>query len=158
MADQVWLTPAGRAQAQAELARLVELERPAMGLRLREARADGGEPGENLALAAAQDEQAQLEARIARIEDRLRRAVIIAPVDGSRVVVGSRVLVLDLASDIERWYTIVGVDEAAPSEGRISDRSPLGQALLDAEPGERRELVSPKGARIVEVRAIETDA
>jgi transcription elongation factor GreA len=154
MADEVWLTATGRARVQAELEHLITVERPAMGTRLRDARADGGEPGENLALTAAQDEQAQLEARIARLEDRLRRATTIVPVTDGSVSLGSTVLVADQTNNTERWYTLVGVDEAAPSEGKISDRSPLGQALLGAHVGDTCMLHSPRGERAVIVLEI----
>ena len=91
-----------------------------------------GDISENAEYDQAKNEQGQLEAEIAKLEDMLRNAKIIDEneITTDKVSVGSKVKVLDIEFDEEMEYTIVGSAEANPYSGRISNESPVGRALL----------------------------
>jgi transcription elongation factor GreA len=146
------LTAAGLASLREELDRLVRIERPAVIERVKHAR-ELGDLRENAEYHAAREEQSFLEGRIRHLDERIRTAVIIeGAVDGS-VVIGSTVT---LEHDGERSeLTIVGSTEADPAQGRISQVSPVGRALLGHRAGDEVVVRTPGHEaryRIVEVR------
>jgi transcription elongation factor GreA len=104
---------------------------------------------------AIREEEAVLDARIARLEDMLTRATVVEPVDGHESVgVGSEVVVFDLDTGEERDYVLDSA-HGAPGTPHVSPRSPVGRALLGLRAGERVRIQLPSGrVRELELREI----
>lgn len=116
-----------------------------------------GDLSENAEYDEAKNEQAQVEERIAKLENMLRKAVIIdeSQIDSNIVTVGSTVKVHDTDFDEEVEYTIVGSAEADPYNGKISNESPVGRAFIGKQKGEEVEVQVPNGVviyKILEIR------
>lgn len=145
------LTKAGHKELQTELEEL-KSRRGEIADKIATARAFG-DLSENAEWDAARDEQAQVESRIAEIEDILMNASIIKPKAGSSIAVGHTVkLENEKGKTVE--YCLVGSVEADPLEGKISDESPTGQALLGKKQGESVTIDTPSGQityKIVEI-------
>lgn len=144
----VYLTAEGLDKLKKELEYLKFEKRSEIAERLRLA-IQMGDLSENADYAATKEEQSFVEGRIRDLEDSLRRAKLITgegPRD--RVRVGCRVTVVEEGSDEEETYHIVGVHEANPSAGRISNESPFGRALLGAKVGQRVAVEVPRGEPI----------
>lgn len=147
MADRdVFLTAEGLKKLENELDELKTVRRKEIAERIKQALAFG-DISENSEYDEAKNEQAQLEERIAKLEMVLRNAKLIDDEEISTDVVsiGSRVVVNDLEYDEEMEYTIVGSAEANPFEGKISNESPVGSALLGKRKGDIVEVQVPDG-------------
>ncbi len=142
----VFLTAEGLKKLENELDELETVKRKEIAERIKQALAFG-DISENSEYDEAKNEQAQLEERIAKLEMVLRNAKLIDEEDITTDVVGvgSRVVVNDLEYDEEMEYTIVGSAEANPFEGRISNESPVGNALLGKKVGDIVEVHVPDG-------------
>ena len=107
-----------------------------------------GDLSENAEYTEAKNKQAENETAIARLMDEIKNSEVVADEDIStdRVSVGITVVVKDLDSDRELTYSIVGVHESDPLHHRISDESPIGAGLLNAQVGEVRDIEVPSGA------------
>ena len=152
---EVPVTKEGLERLQAELQELREVRRPAIVAALAEARSHG-DLRENAGYDAAKHDQAMTEKRIADLDALLRQAVVLEEnTTGNRDIVriGSTVVV-DVEGDEER-YTIVGAIEAKPTQGLISNESPVGKALLGLRPGEIAVAAAPHGAMQIRVLRIE---
>lgn len=127
----VFLTPEGLKKIEANLDNAKTIKRKEVAEKIKQALAFG-DISENAEYDQAKNEQGQLEAEIAKLEDMLRNAKIIDEneITTDKVSVGSKVKVLDIEFDEEMEYTIVGSAEANPYSGRISNESPVGRALL----------------------------
>jgi len=137
------LTAEGAERLQAELTELTEVRRPEVIARIRSAK-ELGDLKENADYHAAREEQSFLEGRIQALEARLRDAVIaVVPSAGSAANLGSKVTVEVDGDEME--YTLVGSAEADPSSGRLSVLSPVGKALVGAEPGADVMVQTPRG-------------
>ncbi|QHL91023.1 transcription elongation factor GreA [Sphingomonas changnyeongensis] len=138
-----------------DLHRLKTVERPQVIDAIEEARAHG-DLSENAEYHAAKERQGQIEAEIARIEDRLSRAQIIDPTElsGDKIVFGATVTLLD-EDDKPVRYQIVGETEADAKLGRISYNSPLGRALIGRKVDDEVEVTVPSGDRYYLVSKIE---
>lgn len=146
------LTPEGRAALEAELRRLVEVERVEVIARIQIARSLG-DLSENADYESARHDQSFIEGRIAALEQTLRDSLTIErPVGAERIVLGSTVTIE--SPEGAETYTIVGPAEARPAAGRISDLSPIGHALLGHAIGDTVEVAAPGGAFRVRVTAI----
>lgn len=143
--SESFLTTEGAARLRAELQELIEVKRPEIARRLREA-IQMGDLSENADYIMAKEDQAFLEGRIQELTQLLSRATIIG--DGaapaSAVSMGSRVTVQESGQDPET-FVLVGAKEADPRAGRISNESPLGRALLGKRVGEMAEFETPAG-------------
>ena len=106
-----------------------------------------GDLSENAEYDEARNEQAKVEARIKDLEDLIANAAIVdeTKIDTSIVSVGSTVKVLDYDMDMEVEYTLVGSNEASPSEFKISDQSPIGRALIGSRAGQELSILTPGG-------------
>lgn len=146
---EIILTSAGYKELEDELKDLKLNKRTEVVEAIKEARSHG-DLSENSEYDAARDEQAQLEARIQELEYKLEHAVIS---DGAtdRVAVGSTVTVLYEDDDEEVEYKIVGGLEADPFENKISNESPIGQAIIGAKVGDVIAVTSPNGSYNVKV-------
>ena len=141
---KVEVTAEGR-QALADEFETLKAQRPQVREEIREAMLDK-DFRENAPLDAAKEKQAHLESRIREIDETLKHAVIVAVGDGgSRVRVGSTVEVTNLSSGATLRYTIVGAHEGNAAEGKISNASPIGRALLDRSRGEEVSVSVPAG-------------
>lgn len=150
---EFYLTKDGIARLKSELEDLVKKQRPQVALQLKEAK-EMGDLSENASWDTAKDHQAFIEGRISEVELILRNAVVIqAPKTSSRVNIGSTVH-LEIENG-KQVYTIVGSTEANPSEGKISNESPIGQALMGKTKGEQIEMNVPSGTMTYRIAHIE---
>ena len=151
--NATYLTAAGKRKLEEELDYLRTVRRSEVASHIKQAKEDG-DISENAGYETAKDEQAFVEGRIRTLEVLLSRAQIIeAPRSRGAVSVGSTVTVVEEGGKPEA-FQIVGPPESDPSEGRISDQSPLGRSLLGREAGDRVLVRSPGGTRqfqIIEV-------
>ena len=134
------ITVEGRQELEKELAQL-KGRRGEIADRIAEAR-DYGDLSENAEYDSAREEQGVVETRIAEIEDILMNAEEIKAKKGGKIHLGSRVT---LKNGITREYTIVGPVEADPVNGKISDQSPIGLALMGKSEGDQVTISTPKG-------------
>ena len=115
-----------------------------------------GDLSENSEYDEARNDQAKNEARIKVLEELIENAVILdeSSIDTSIVSLGSAVKVLNLNVNIESTYDLVGSNEANPMEGKISDQSPIGSALIGKKSGDEVTVEVPNGTvrmKILEV-------
>lgn len=151
MPERVPMTPRGAEKLKEELARLKE-ERPKISREIGVAR-EHGDLSENAEYHAAKERQGMVEARIKDLEDKLSRAEVIDPsrLSGSRVRFGATVTLLNLDTDEEATYQIVGADEADIDSGSISVSAPLAHALIGKEAGDEISITLPAGKRRYEI-------
>jgi len=150
------LTARGAQKLRKELERLKSVDRPQVIEAIAEARGHG-DLKENAEYHAAREQQGFIEGRIKEIEGKLSNAEIIdvASLAGrSKVVFGATVELLDLDSDDEVTYQIVGDGEADIGQGLISVSSPIARALIGKEEGDVAEVQAPGGQREYEIVAI----
>ena len=145
MENEIYLTKDGYKALQEKLDYLKSTKREEISKKIGVAR-EFGDLSENSEYDAAKEEQAQVEAEIAEIENKLRFGKIInqKKLDTSKVNAGCFVKLLDLDFDDEFEYQIVGSTESDPSKGIISNESPVGQALLGKKVGETVQIVLPQ--------------
>jgi transcription elongation factor GreA len=152
---RVYLTRDGRDRLQAELDTLIGVTRLEVARRIAQAK-DLGDLSENSEYEAAKQEQAFVEGRIREIQHQLSNIELIDEgTNGDKVVrIGSSVTVLDEKEGDEMTYTIVGSAEAKPRDGRISNESPVGAALLGKKKGQKVTVPSPDGSYKLVIRKI----
>ncbi len=149
-----YLTREGFEKLQEELEYLRTEKRIEVAVRLRDALEDG-ELIENAELEAAKNEQSFVEGRIKELEMLLSNAKIIEENHHSDFIqVGSKVKVKEEGYDPEE-YIIVGAAEADPRLGRISNESPLGQALLNKKAGDTVKVKAPGGEFDIEILSVD---
>lgn len=147
MMKQYQLTTEGKTELEKELEEL-KSQRGAIAEKIANAR-DYGDLTENAEYDAARDEQVQVESRIAEIEEILQNASIIKAPTTGKVAVGNKV---ELKTDGKSvTYTIVGPVEADPIDGKISNESPIGRAILGKKVGDSVEITTPKGKVVYEI-------
>ena len=147
MKKTVNLTKQGKLDLEAELKELIS-RRPAIAERLQTARAFG-DLSENQEYSDARAEQKTVENRIAEIEEILKNAKLIRNALHDKVSMGATVTVT--LSGKRFTYSIVGPVEANPLDGKISDKSPIGQALMGKKVGDTYELPNGNKGKIVEI-------
>jgi transcription elongation factor GreA len=152
---EVPVTKEGLERLQAELQELKEERRPALIAALAEARSHG-DLRENAGYDAAKHDMAMSEKRISDLEALLRQAVVLEdnPTGSPDIVRIGSTVVVEVEGDEER-YTIVGAIEARPTNGLISNESPVGKALLGLRVGEEAVASGPHGGLRVRVLRIE---
>ena len=148
-----YLTPEGEAKLTAELADLTGPRREELAQRLRSA-IQMGDLSENADYHKAKEDQAFLEGRIQEIESVLRNAVIIEKKSSNIVEVGTTVTIQEGSFEPETFY-VVGAKEADPRNGRISNESPIGSALMGHKVGETVEANTPGGKMKFKILKIE---
>ena len=147
----VYLTAEGLTKLETELQHLITKERPRVAARIHDAKQDG-DISENAEYEDAKQEQSFLEGRIATLEGQLKNAQVIAGNNGDKVGIGSKVVIK--GDEGEETFTIVGSAEASPREGRISNESPVGQALMNKKKGDKVNVQTPGGASAYTVVSI----
>lgn len=141
MKKQFYLTKEGIAELKAELEGLVKLRGP-IAERIKTAR-EFGDLSENAEYSSARQEQERTEGRIAEVEHILQNVEVIKkPKGDSKVQLGSTVQ-LKTAAGKKKEFQVVGTVEADPLNGKVSDESPIGKAMLNKKVGDTVEIVTP---------------
>ncbi len=141
---KVFITQEGLAKLKSELEYLLSVRRQEVADKIKRARELGGTEN-NAEYEDAKNDQAFVEGRILMLENITRNAAIIkSPVSPDIVELGNKVLIHTQDGKIEQ-FTIVGSTEANPAEGKISNESPVGQALLGKKVGDKVEVTTPSG-------------
>jgi len=142
------ITQEGLEKLKEEIEHLSTVKRREVAERIKEAR-EFGDIAENAEYDDAKNEQALLEQRIAQLEERLRRATVVDGKDlgTDEVQVGSTVHVKDQKSGDSQKFQIVGSTEANPAEQKLSNESPIGQALLGQKRGAVVTVDVPRGPK-----------
>lgn len=158
MEESIIVTKEGYDNMQKELEELKTVKRQEVSEKLKVARSFG-DLSENAEYDAAKAEQAQLEEKIAKLENNLRRAEVLSEQDinHSIVNIGSTVKFSIKYPDgetEEKTYTLVGKTEGNLAEGKMSSESPIGKALMGAKKGQKLDVQVPDG--IAKVRVIST--
>lgn len=150
----VFLTPEGRAKLEGELKHLREVRRAEVAERIRLSK-EFTDTDDNAEFEEAKNEQAFVEGRILTLERMLANAVRIEqdPTRHDAVRIGSSVTVVDDEGETEH-YTIVGSAEVDPPNGKISNESPVGRALLGRSAGDVVEVAIPAGTLRLRISAI----
>jgi transcription elongation factor GreA len=154
---EVILTAEGYEKLKQEIEYLQNDKRREVADRIRIAR-DFGDIAENAEYDDAKNEQAMLEARIAKLEEQLTAARVIEAkeIKSDVVSIGSHVKLKDMDDNKTVEYHIVGSAEANPAEQKLSNESPVGKAILGRKKGEIVEVVAPRGSlkyKIMDIKA-----
>ena len=154
--NKVPMTVRGAELLREALKKLKSQDRPNVIRAIAEARAHG-DLKENAEYHAAKERQGMVEAQIKDLEDKLGRAEVIDPkkLSGSKIRFGATLTLLNLDSDEECTYQIVGADEAHIDRGLISISAPLARALIGKEVGDEVSVTLPGGVRHYEVVHVE---
>lgn len=150
--DALLITPDGLAKLEQELEHLKTVRRREVAARIKQA-LEFGDISENSEYDDAKNEQAFIEGRIASLEQALRNARVVDAEDfkAGIVSVGSKVRVKDLETGEEFEFVLVGPAESNPSENRISNKSPVGRALMGQKAGTVVKVNAPAGVISYEI-------
>lgn len=153
MPETYYLTQERFDELKAELERLKADARSEIAEQLKKAK-EYGDLSENAEYAEAREEQARVESRIFELENMMKHAVIIKKEGGSDAVqIGGKATVRKDGKTFE--YTIVGSSESKPEEGKISNESPIGRALLGRKVGDSVTITTPAGSSTYQITKIE---
>src|SRR5258706_3537857 len=152
------MTKAKLEELRAELKTKEEIEKPALAARLKAA-IEMGDLSENAEYHSAKEDQGFLEGRIQELKNVIRGAIIIEESDGKHnlsgtIHLGNRVTVIEQNEGAPETYMIVGQVEANPLEGKISNESPLGIALVGLAVGDVVRVAAPAGEMIFTIKDI----
>ena len=149
------LTAEGLANLETELDELKTVHRRDVNERIRHAK-EFGDLSENAEYEDAKQEQAFVEGRILKVEQMIRNARIIdaSEYDQNEVHLGASVKVKEVKSGTSHEFTIVGSTEADPKSGRLSNESPMGNALIGRKKGESVDVTTPRGVVTYKIEAI----
>ena len=153
MAEEVILTKEGKEELEKRLEYLKVTKRAEITERIKTAR-EFGDLSENAEYDAAKNEQAMIEGEILEIETKLKHAVLISATSSGKVSLGSKVDFVDEESGELFTYEIVGTTEADVELGRISNESPIGNALLGRKAGDKINVVVPAGITTITVKKV----
>ncbi len=155
--QKIPLTEYGAELLRGELQQLKSVARPEVIAAIAEARSHG-DLSENAEYEAAKERQGFIEGRIAEIENKLARALVVKPAEihaEGKVVFGATVTLSDVDSGDEVRYQIVGDDEADIKVQKISVNSPIARAMIGKEEGDIAEVQAPGGVREYEIVSVE---
>ena len=150
---EIYLTEKGLDEIKKELDFLKLEKRPEIILALKEARAQG-DLSENSEYDAARNEQALVESKIAELEKMVENAVVIKEVDTDKVSIGTSVKIEYVDDGETESYMGVGSKEADPFENKISNESPIAQAIMGKKIGDVVSVASPNGQYSVKILEI----
>lgn len=159
MIQRIPMSKAGNKKLRDELQQLERVERGVVVKAIEVAR-EHGDLKENAEYHAAKDRQGHIEGRIIELKDKLARAEVIdcSKVSTTKVVFGTVVELLDMDTEEQVTYQLLGPEEADVKQGSISVLSPLGRSMLGKEVGDDVSAVTPGGTREFEVVAIRSSA
>jgi transcription elongation factor GreA len=140
----VYLTREGRSRFEAELKDLIEDKRSQVAERIKQAK-ELGDLSENAEYESAKQEQAFIEGRIRELQYLINNAQLIEDSNGSKEVRRGSTVTVQEDDGTKVEYTIVGTAESSPRNGKISDESPLGKALLQKRAGQKVPVLMPDG-------------
>ncbi len=148
------LTPNGYQKLQEELERLLKVDRPQNIKAIAEARAHG-DLSENAEYHAAKEKQSFIEGRIQEVKTKLALAHVIDPskISQDKAAFGAKVKVLDVNTDEEKIFTLVGPEEADIKNQKISIHSPVGKSLIGKSVGDTVTIIAP--AKTMEYEILE---
>ncbi len=154
MLKRIPITPDGYHRLQEELERLLKVDRPKNIKDISEARAHG-DLSENAEYHAAKEKQSFLEGKIQELKTKLALADVIDPskITQNKTAFGAKVKVMDLSTDEEKTFMLVGPDEADAKNGKISISSPVGSSLLNKDIGDVVTIKAP--AKTLEYEILE---
>ncbi len=145
MTKTIILTAEGKQKLEDELDELKVVRRKEIAQKIKEAR-EQGDLSENAEYDAAKDEQRDIEARIEELEEMLKHAETVEESQDTETIgIGCKVTILDVEFEEELEYQIVGSTEANSLNGKISNESPVGSALLGARVGDTVNVETPAG-------------
>ncbi len=153
MAEEVMLTKEGKEELEKRLEYLKLTKRAEITERIKTAR-EFGDLSENAEYDAAKNEQAMIEGEILEIETKLKYAVIIKESKKGVVSLGSKVDFIDDDLGELMTYEIVGTTEADVEQGRISNESPIGNALLGRKAGDNVKVQVPLGITSITIKKV----
>lgn len=153
MIDEILLTKEGYEAKLAELDELRTVKRPEIAERLKDAIAYG-DISENSEYDAAKNEQAELEYKISELEALIKNAKVIEKVKTDVVRIGQKVKIRNVKTKTESEYTIVSSSEADPINGKISNVSPVGAALISRRVKDKVDVKLPEGTAKYEILSI----
>ncbi len=156
MTQRFPMTPAGLEKLRAELREIKEVHRPQNVADI-EVALDHGDLRENAEYHAAKERQALLAGRMSHLEGRIGLAQVIDPTQttSDRVAFGATVTLLDMNTDEQIIYRLVGEDESDVKAGKVSIGAPIARALLGKEAGDDATVRLPKGEREYEIVKVE---
>jgi transcription elongation factor GreA len=144
MNKEIALTPEGQLKLEEELHFLETVKRREVGERIKEAK-EFGDISENSEYDDAKNEQALVETRIIEVNQILAHAtIIVSPKKNDKVVLGSKVELRDADGEVH-MYRVVGSAEADPAADKISNESPVGQAIMGCKKGDSVQVALPSG-------------
>lgn len=151
------MTAEGYESLQKKLKEYLEVKRPEISKRIAAAR-ELGDLSENAEYDEAKNEQAEIEAEISKMQEQLKNAVIIdeSELPNDEVRLGSKVRVKDMQTKEEFIYDIVGSSEADPFNGKMSNISPIGSAILHKKKGASVKVNTPNGILTYKIMEIIT--
>ena len=154
MLKRIPITPEGYQKLKEEVEKLLKVERPKNIRDISEARAHG-DLSENAEYHAAKERQSFIEGRIQELKTKLALADVIDPskISQDRIAFGATVKVIDIDTDEEKVFQLVGPEEADVKNGKISIISPVGRALLNKETGDVVTIKAP--AKTMEYEILE---
>lgn len=152
MSEKFPMTAQGLARLEEELKHLKTTARPEAIRSIAQAR-EHGDLSENAEYHAARERQSFIEGRVAELEDKMARAVVIdiSSLSGNTVTFGATVTLVDEDTDEHLTYQLVGELEADVKEGRLAITSPLARAIIGKEVGDTVEVNTPKGEKAYEI-------
>jgi transcription elongation factor GreA len=152
--QKIPMTPVGYQKLKDELTRLKKVDRPANIKAIEEARSHG-DLSENAEYHAAKEKQSFIAGRIQELESKIAMANVVdtSKISHDHVSFGATVTLLDVDTDEERIYTLVGPEEADIKQGKISIHSPIGKSLIRKEEGDTVTVKAP--ARTIEYEVLE---
>ena len=155
MTDKFPMTSEGFKKLKLELEDLKNAQRPMVIKAIAEAR-EHGDLSENAEYHAAREKQSFIEGKIGDLESKISRAQVIdtTSLNNSRVTFGTTIELLDLETNSNHVYTIVGVDEADIEKQLISVNAPLSKAMINKEVGDVVEVSTPNGIKEYQVKSI----
>ena len=153
MSKEIYLTASGLKEIQDELDELKNVKRPEVITALKEARALG-DLSENAEYDAARTEQALVENRIQELEAMIENVVLIENVDTDKVSIGTTVTIEYVGDNDTEAYSIVGSKEDDPFNNKISNESPIAQAIMGKKTGDVVSVESPNGKYDVKILKI----
>ena len=154
--ERIPMTASGYKALEEEINQLKNVERHAVIAMIAEARAHG-DLSENAEYHAAKERQSFIEGRVIELEDQIGRADVIdvSKLSGAAVKFGATVTLIDVDTNDQRKYQIVGDFEAQPKNGRISISSPIARAIIGKSVGDTVEVAAPGGARSYEILKVQ---
>ncbi|MBD3331162.1 transcription elongation factor GreA [Candidatus Peregrinibacteria bacterium] len=150
------ITKAGLEKLKEEFEYLKKIKRKEVAARIKEA-ISYGDLSENSEYEEAKNEQAFVEGRILELEEKIKNAKIISEKHSKTVQLGTKVVLKNLSKSKaeDEIYTIVGSTEADPFDGKISNESPVGNALLDKKKGDKIKVSVPAGTVEYEIKKVD---